>query len=236
MSGATDRSAAMQESLSRWITRLEQTAQQNASFVQDQAVIEAVKKGRDEAEARLLINDFRDEMGHRRHTDAFVLAWRAGISSDKGAGEARALDEKVWQALCIEDYDIEGQGGIQGIDVEGIGSLTDRDSVGSVEVWTEVELSALHGLWNLGASNGAMRKRCLEAGRWLIKNLQPDNATAHPWAVHVFVILALLEQNAEAEHYAQTLVSNSLVQMGIPDRLSAHVLRDAAEQLGEWRA
>jgi hypothetical protein len=106
----------------------------------------------------------------------------------------------------------------------------------AIEMWTEAELSGLHALWwhaRRGASGqAAIHRRCLSAAKWLIAELQPDNATNRPWAVHVFADVSLgdhLDANtrADASMYAQTLLHNCQVGGSI-DRFSACILLDAA--------
>ena len=52
-------------------------------------------------------------------------------------------------------------------------------------------------------------------------NIQPDNATNHPWAVHVFASLAVETGNFEFDLYAQSLLHNCIVGTGKPDAFSA---------------
>jgi hypothetical protein len=102
-----------------------------------------------------------------------------------------------------------------------------------IEVWTEIELSALHALWTWRRDE-PVRQRCLSAAAWLLENVQPDNATQHPWAVHVFAVLGVDETfaaRAEADQYAQTLLHACMVRTGRADRFSALVLEHAAREL-----
>lgn len=69
------------------------------------------------------------------------------------------------------------------------------------------------------------------SARWLITEIQPDNATNLPWAVHVFASLAVRDDSHEARMYAETLMHNCMVSSGQPDTLSALILLDAAKQL-----
>ncbi len=118
------------------------------------------------------------------------------------------------------------------IDVRAEGSLFRQDACRAIEVWTETELSALHALWHLarraaGDTAAALSARIASAVAWHIQHTQPDNATNHPWAAHVF----LLHGTPESRHFAETLVSNCIVLNGRPDPLSAWILLDAAEAL-----
>lgn len=66
---------------------------------------------------------------------------------------------------------------------------------------------------------------------WHVGHLQPDNATHHPWAVHLFLHQSLHAGDVEAGMYAGTLLHNCRVMTGQPDALSAHILMDAANAL-----
>lgn len=110
----------------------------------------------------------------------------------------------------------------------------------AIEVYTDVLLCATHAAWSLGSSErsplasqaerDAVRRRCLRGCEWLMANLQPDNATNYPWAVHV-----LLECSDalgyEATHYAETLLHNCQVTYGKADLRSAWILWHAAGEL-----
>ncbi|MEO1585156.1 MAG: hypothetical protein AAFR96_11390, partial [Planctomycetota bacterium] len=65
-----------------------------------------------------------------------------------------------------------------------------------------------------------------------IREIQPDNATNLPWAVHVFCVLAERDGDADASLYAETLLHNCVVGgAGRPDKLSALILLDSARRL-----
>ena len=75
------------------------------------------------------------------------------------------------------------------------------------------------------------RNRVRLAVIWHLEHIQPDNATNHPWAVHLFAAAGCevgAPHASEADLFAQTLAHNALVSMGRPDRISAHILADAA--------
>lgn len=184
---------------------------------------------------RSYIEGFRDEYGNRRATDRPFLAHVLGIRLDIPRREM-ALDERLWWEIqggsfnaALVDGWIEPHGGL----VVGGDAL-------AIEYRTMVELCALHALWliALRADSGHLRHRCLEAARWHTHELQPDNAINRPWGVAVFIGLALSEDEGDetrhlAHLHAQTLVHNASVNMGRPDLLSALILMDSAEQLGD---
>ncbi len=98
----------------------------------------------------------------------------------------------------------------------------------SVETWTENELSCLHALSWMPEH----QERAEDAAAWLVKTLQPDNGTNHPWGIHVFAAGECLNADADAGMYAQTLLHNAVVGGGgVPDLFSALILWDAAAWL-----
>lgn len=124
----------------------------------------------------------------------------------------------------------------------------DQPSVG-MEVWGERELCALHALWSRARTatpedRARWCRRGFQACRWLLANLQPDNATNYPWSVHVWLIVS--EQGVhewgnanlgpEARVYAETLLHNCQVGPGHgkADRRSAWILWHAARELESW--
>lgn len=180
-----------------------------------------------------------DELGQHRPADAAFFAWRqarrgrCGLISTGHSAES-SPDALLWRSLT--DPTIDAISALQpGVD----GPLLTWDRPPSIEVWTEAELAALHALWwvSIVRTDAALRDRCLAAAEWHVENLQPDNATNRPWAVHVFVELSIAEEHADvaggAEVHAQTLLHNCQVGAGtgVVDLVSAHILMDAAEAL-----
>jgi hypothetical protein len=121
----------------------------------------------------------------------------------------------------------------------------------AIEVWTHTELAGLHALWWHAhfRNDASLHRRVRSSAAWLLEHIQPDNATNHPWAIHVFLIrsleLAAVAPPAAAEYrlFAETLLHNSLLgpgsqstntparAAGHPDRLGAWVVLDAANAL-----
>lgn len=130
----------------------------------------------------------------------------------------RYPDLALWWALADASFVPEWSVG------DGDGPLFEQDAFTAIEVWTETELAALHAL----SHRKEMRERVQRAVGWHVERTQPDNATNRPWAVHAFVE----HGSPEADHFAQTLVSNCIVQSAQPDVLSALILKDAARLLG----
>ncbi|MBL1217398.1 MAG: hypothetical protein D8M59_07865 [Planctomycetes bacterium] len=145
----------------------------------------------------------------------------------------RLADVAMWWALFDPQLNVA-----QFTDLDADGPLFDPQigrTFATIEVWTETELAGLHALWHhaqldqrhAADSRQRMVERITRTVHWHIENTQPDNATCHPWAVHVF----LLHGTPESQHFAETQVSNCLVSNAKPDVLSAWILRDAAEGL-----
>jgi hypothetical protein len=177
----------------------------------------------DACDARAWIADFRDEAGHRRPVDRPFLSWLLGVAP----GEAdRAPDacEALWWALARGEP-------LSPQLAEGDGPLVPHLRERSLEYWTEAELCALHALGHAAKREPALRVRGDRAAAWIVAHLQPDNATAHPWACHVFLARWFEHADAESRLFAETLVNNTLVASGRPDRFSACVLLDSARAL-----
>lgn len=163
-----------------------------------------------------LIEGFKDDQGHRRAVDRHFLAAMHGVDGGPCDVEREPDDVAMW-AMAQKGWveEVPGEGPV----------TTWRDE--PLEVWTEMELSVLHALWRSGRIGGraSVRERLLDCARWHVRETQPDNATAHPWAIHVFVILG----EAEARLYAEGLLH--ACQVGGLDRFSALILLDAAREL-----
>lgn len=170
------------------------------------------------------VRGFRDEAANRRSVDPFflshVLRLRSRLPDSAGNNAAPWLG--LWRSVA---------GG------ELIQPRFDRDSgplfpslhEQAIEVWTEGELCGVHALSWLARNVPRGEARLRHAARWLIENIQPDNATAHPWGVHVFAWLG--QDDIEADMYAQTLLHNSMAGRSEPDVFSAAILWDAADWL-----
>ncbi|MEO1130448.1 MAG: hypothetical protein AAFX05_12185 [Planctomycetota bacterium] len=181
---------------------------------------------------------FRDDMGHRRAVDAPFISWRlqlAGVTHSQpevGIDPIPDPDVALWLALAQGDDPtpiFNAHEDAHGTPTDGLFARVDT----ALEIWTETELSALHALWWHAHLQTApdLDVRLDRAVRAYLEELQPDNATNHPWALHVFLLHAWEHDVPEADMYAQTLLSNSQVMMGKPDRFSAVILLDVADAL-----
>ena len=170
------------------------------------------------------VASFADEYGHRRAADTPFLAATLGLErpGDPAAPDAGGLDVRMWHAA----------GGAPMPACRPSGSLGDPGDVG-IEAWTETELAALHGLLFIAARDRDRGRllRCRAAATWHVAELQPDNATARPWAIHAFVDLACATDDGAAQVHAETMLSACQIALGHPDRLAAMILRDAGRTL-----
>lgn len=174
-----------------------------------------------------LIASFRDELGHRRDVDAPVLAHLLGGSTAPPSVGA-TVDVVLWHAVCDPGLALPTE-----LSMASDGPLIDEDGELGIELWTQQELASLHAVWWIARRRGLveLRHRLARALRWHIGNIQPDNATHHPWAVHAFYELWHHEGNRDVLLHAQQLVHTTLVVRGRPDRFSACLLVDAARAL-----
>lgn len=167
---------------------------------------------------------FRDTTGGTREVDVPLLARLLEFVPDSATRSQRP-EVLLWWAL--HDRSIDPMSLVPRVS----GPLVpDRHQEG-IEAWTEAELCALHALTHLALDRGApeLRQRCVSAVRWHLAEVQPDNATNRPWAVHAFVLAS--RELPEAMMHAGTLVHNSMVGRHHPERLSAVLLLDASKAL-----
>lgn len=174
------------------------------------------------------IGSFSDEHGDRRLVDPPLLSLVLGCpASPPSQVDRLPPDVRLWWCLQQRSWDD---------DILAPGSacpLVPHRPDTAIEVWTEAELCALHALWSasLWLQRTDLRDRAVRAVRWHLDHTQPDNATNHAWAAHVFARVAIEHNDRDCEMYAQTLVHNCCVWDGRPDRLSAFVLMHAAMEL-----
>jgi len=169
---------------------------------------------------------FSDESGVRRLIDTAVLARVYNLAPGPMPAGATP-DLQWWWALADGSAHPEP---------EPTGALTRRRDDQGIELWTEIELGALHAAWSLAIDreDESLLVRCMEACRWHIAELQPDNATNHAWAIHAFVIYADVYECPEADLHAQTILHACLMTSGKPDRFSALLMLEAADALETW--
>lgn len=183
------------------------------------------------------VEGFEDERRHRARVATPFLSAALGIAPPLDRPVRMDLDDRLWWAVHDPDARIADFGAGANKGTQPCGPLDPSLGEVAIESRTETELCAMHALFRLGLDRGeaGMVERALNAARWQVAELQPDNGTNHPWGIHVFVVLA---ERAEDEHgasgaimHAQTMLHNCRVAMGRPDRLSACVLWDAGRTL-----
>lgn len=167
------------------------------------------------------VRTFADEVGHRRSIDRPFLAHLLRVDPGPRPPDP-APDADLWWGLHGHDCARPGPLGGPLVNPAGMG----------LETWTEAELSSLHALsWHARLGREWAADRIDPAVEWVMENLQPDNATNHPWAIHVFLEHAERRRAPESRLYAETLLHNCLASRGYPDVLSACILADAADWL-----
>lgn len=204
----------------------------------------------------LLAREFRDEMGHARPIARWVIlhacAARPEVAATLGteqgasvhsAASPSSADDRLWSALLTRPL---GDFSEQVRDCLRTDALLAGDAVAllpgpairqaslesgnPIEVWTETELAGLHALWwhARGEPTGTLMRVVDAAVEWHLEHTQPDNATNHPWAAHVFLLDWVKHRREESRLFAETLVHNCQVTFGRPDQLSAWILLDCA--------
>ena len=178
---------------------------------------------------------FRDETGARPGVVDPFLADLLRLAPPELPQDA-APDVLLWDQLARGRLDPS-----ELIHAEGGPLLGAASDTRAIEVRTEGELIALHALSEIAfrGADHALHERCRAAARWHLDEIQPDNATNHPWAIQVFVRLSLdgtFDRADEARLHAQTMLHNCMVSLGRPDRLSACILLHAARSLERHRA
>jgi len=158
--------------------------------------------------------------------------WRGHVAASRSdAAATSGSDDALWDMLANGAGAPDRLGALLGAS-DATGPIHPARGGTSLEVWTERELSAMHALLWLGRSiDSCWIDRAFSAARWHVQETQPDNATNRPWAVHLFLLLGLRDDDHEARLYAETLLSNCQVAGGRPDLLSALILADAADAL-----
>ncbi|MEZ6232609.1 MAG: hypothetical protein R3B68_00310 [Phycisphaerales bacterium] len=217
----------MASSLADWERRLAQLAERRL----------AGSLPGDSAAAAVLADTFRDDLGHRRPEDGAFL--RAHLGLPPPDATPPSPEARLWALAGTPDAADSPEPIVGSARAEG--PLLLGHETRAIEVATDAELCAIHALWAIGERHEPWRDRALAAARWCVDELQPDNATNEPWAIHAFLILEHLERDAAAGLYAQTLLHNAMVAGAgsragsasgdaLPAR-SAWIIRDAAMRL-----
>ncbi len=167
-----------------------------------------------------------------RSTWTPFLRWK-GLLPANGSEipEAPDPDARLWWAVAEPSAAVPSRE----ITATTDGPLFEQGVFNAIEVWTESELSALQALWWLGQRDLIYRDRARAAALWHIENTQPDNATNRPWAIPVFLEIAIRDTSPDARLYAETLLHNAIATNGVPEPFSAAILLDAAEAVESMR-
>jgi hypothetical protein len=166
-------------------------------------------------------DEFRDEAGHRREIDRYLLAHLVGVSPQSPPADA-GTDVALWARIASGSRDFFWTE----IDTKRPWLVRERDDL-TIETWTQAELCCLHALSHAGPT---LKPRADAAADWMIEHLQPDNATNHPWAIHMFLRRAAEIGSDEHRLYAEALLHNAVISLGRADRFSALILLDS----GRW--
>lgn len=173
------------------------------------------------------VADFTDEAGNRTSVDQAFLSCVLGVAAPEGATESAWPEVVLWRGLAAKRARAWALERVE----PGNGALfaSAADRLG-LEAWTRCELAGLHALaaWR---GDERVRRRVEDATTWLMREIQPDNATNEPWGVWVFAARWVERGDAEARLYAETMVHNAVVARGRPDRRSGWILLDAARRL-----
>lgn len=222
----------MLHSPAEWAVRLQQIGSGSVSA-------SAFPPGTDE-ERESFIRNFHDAAGHRRLVDEPLLrrmlsVHPAAFPASETIGERHDVG-LMWAALRPSDGPLDPARFISG----DSGPLVPHLRSHGIEIWTEAELTALHALSWISIALPAWAPRLESAAAWLVEELQPDNATHRPWAVHVFVRRGHERGDIEASLYAQTLLHNAIISGAMASRageepcldpFSALILLDSAAYL-----
>ncbi len=176
------------------------------------------------------VMNFRDDSGNRRDVDEPFLRHLLEIPlaqyNVRGGPDAALWWGVQAMHVVVNPPDV----GAISSGLGAHGPLVEPLRRFGVEVWHEGELCGLHALSWLALRRDELRSRGRSAAAWMMDEVQPDNATNRPWAIHVFAGLAS-DGDTQADLYAQTLFHNAIVGRESPDVLSAMILLDAANWL-----
>ncbi|MEM1329676.1 MAG: hypothetical protein AAGG07_03850 [Planctomycetota bacterium] len=186
-----------------------------------------------QGDAGVFAEGFADERGDRRAVDAPLLAHMLGLP---GSGQVAGPtgDVRLWSALGVESPDPLSMVAPRS-EADPSPLLPDEKGI-AIEAWTESELCALHALAHHASRanstmSGRLWERCRDAASYHMAELQPDNATNHPWSIGVFLWIWCDEGLHEARLHGETLLHNCIAGSARADRFSACVLLDAARWL-----
>lgn len=136
-------------------------------------------------------------------------------------------EHAVWERLRAGDA-----GGALAA-VRGDGALLTQGTFRAIEVWTDAELCALHALECLSrrAASASVTARCDQAMVLHFDQVQPDNGTNRPWALHAYVSFAARHHDARGAWMAESLLHSMLASQARTDSLSQWILAHSLREL-----
>jgi len=177
--------------------------------------------------------NFTDERGNRRDIDQAFLAalLNLPLAADAATGHKHVTDLHLWHAAAMPTDSREWIDDL--VSTGRSGPVFGEPFAGTVEVFTESQLCALHALLRLATRERSERwlSHAVRSCLWLIENIQPDNGTNHPWGAHVFIVVEAMGLTDSGIMYADAMLTNCQVHQGKPDRRSALILHDAGNEL-----
>jgi hypothetical protein len=173
---------------------------------------------------------FRDDLGTRRALDVLVVSAVLGIEPPLGEGtNAGRAAERAWRAAGGPAH-LAGDAMREALpSLAASGPLAPEHREEGIEAWTEQELACLHALERvaIASKDAGLLARSLDAVRWHLEYLQPDNGTNRTWGIGAFV----REGSPEALLHAETMLHACQMERGRADVVSAWLLLDAARGL-----
>jgi len=157
--------------------------------------------------------------------DPYLLA-SLGVADAPEQDQTQRPDERLWRLLVTDD------GNALDVVAEQ-GRLFDAGAWSAIEVATEAELCGLQALAHAAIGSEPVMDRCLSAARWLMDEIQPDNATNRPWACGFFAWLWCERGAAEALHYVEGQLHAAMAGTGTgtAEPRSGLILLDSANWL-----
>jgi len=191
-------------------------------------VIRQLVTGLNQENPSTFSSSFHDESGNQRPVDPFLIGAVFGHAAVRTTFSGDSPDVQLWASITDGRTAVE-----QFLSGDSKGPLIRHPAGTSIEVLTETEACALHALWTIARVRVQtdLTARCLSAAQWHIAELQPDNATNSPWAIHVFAMLSILGVDSRGFMEAESRLHNCHVGRAQLDQRSAMILKHASMEL-----